>query len=202
MPFLSPWRVIHSQFIENKSNSEKTKLKIWRVLQSVQKYYCSVFNEASIGICLLSGMGTYCLLALIAVRELYSHCITALYTGLSPFITLNQKFLTGYKEIHAVSTLCQNTLKEEKAWWRRCQNVVLLNNLELDVIVNYIFNDWKQAHICKQLTHSGFLSKTAAGFLFIRGKQQSNESCNTFCTTQKQNSRQKSPRYLQLNVSL
>lgn len=174
------------------------------MLQGIHKYYCSLFNEANNGICLLTGMSTYCSLALIWVKELYRYHIITMHAGLSPFITLNQRFLTGYKEIHILSTLCQDALKEEeKAWWRRCQTVILLNNLKQNVTVNYIFKDWKQAQICKQIIHSGFVSKTAPDFLFIRDKWQRDESCiTTFCNTQKQNSIKKNLRHLQLNVSL
>jgi len=110
---------------ETEGNSEKkTKLKMWHVHQGIQKYYCSLFNMANNSICLLTGMSTYYSLALTGVKELYRYHIITMHTGLSLFIILNQRFLTGYKEIRVLSTLCQDTWNEQKkAWWRRCQTV-------------------------------------------------------------------------------
>lgn len=37
-----------------------------------------------------------------------------MHTGLSSFITLNQNFLTCYKQIQVLSTLCYFTLKNKE----------------------------------------------------------------------------------------
>lgn len=200
--FLLLRELLRSWLIESKGNSEKIKIQIWCVLQDIQKYCCSLFNEASNSICLLTGLGTYCSLASIGVKELYRYHIITVHTGLPPLITIHQRFLTGYKKICVLSALCQDTLKEN-GWQRRCQTVILLNNLKQNVTVNYILKDWKHTHICKQIVHSGFVSKTAPGFLLVRDKSQSEESCiTTFCKTQKQNSREKNLNHLQHHCSM
>lgn len=178
---------LHSWLIESKGNSEKIKIEIWCVLEDTQKYYCSLFNEANNSICLLTGLGTYCSLTSTGVKEPHRYHIITMHTGLPPFITLHQRFLTSYMKICVLSTLCQDTLQEkEKGWQRRGQTVILLNNLKQNVTVNYILKDWKQAYICKQIINSGCVSKTAPGFLLIRDKWQWEESCiTTFCNTQK-----------------
>lgn len=84
------------------------------MLQGIQKYYYSLFNKANNGICFLTGTGTFCSLVLRGAKELYRYRITTMHIGLSPFITLDHGFLTGYKEICVLSTLCQDTLKEEE----------------------------------------------------------------------------------------
>lgn len=83
------------------------------MLQGIQKYYCLLFNEENNSICFLSGMGTYWSLALVGVKELYKYHIITMHTRLSPFITLNQKLLTGYKQINVLS-LCYVTLKNKE----------------------------------------------------------------------------------------